>query len=111
MLSSAGHAARHPSRGAPSGSALRPARRRAGPVLAHGVNLRRRPGVGPYVLGLLMTCGPVPLAACTTDDVVRGLAQVSEQVQNISAYLHVAIGLVLFFMVATVVLLFVNGRT
>lgn len=57
-----------------------------------------------------MTCGPVPLAACTLDDVTIGLAQISEQVQNLSTYLVVATGLALFFIVTTALLLWVNGR-
>jgi len=54
-----------------------------------------------------MSCAPV----CTETDVLAGLAQISEQVHNLSAYLMVVSGLALFFMVAAVVLLWVNGRT
>lgn len=38
---------------------------------------------------MTFTCGGAPLPACTTDDVVRGLAQVSGQIQNTSTYLFV----------------------
>lgn len=53
-----------------------------------------------------MTCAPT----CTDTDVLAGLSQISEQLQNLSAYLHVVSGLALFFLVACAILLWVNGR-
>lgn len=41
--------------------------------------------------------------ACTTDDVVDGLAQISAQLQGLSIYVAIATGLVVFalFVIAT----------
>ena len=67
-----------------------------------------------------MTC----TLACTDDDVVHalnnayqihqdvltGVAQLSVQLHNLSAYTVVVTGIALFFLVACAVLLFVNAR-
>jgi len=53
-----------------------------------------------------MTCSPT----CTSTDVLAGLSQISVQIQNLSTYLVIVSGLALFFLTATVILLWVNGR-
>lgn len=53
-----------------------------------------------------MTCAPT----CTSTDVLAGLSQISEQIQNMSTFLVVVSGIALFFLVAAVILLYVNGR-
>lgn len=58
------------------------------------------------VVGVVMPCAP----ACTTNDVVAGLAQVSVQVQGLSAYLMVVCGLALCLLMGVAVLLFVSSR-
>jgi hypothetical protein len=56
-----------------------------------------------------MTCG-APLAVCTTDDVTRGLAQVSEQFSNFSGYVVIYSILIAFVLVLLLVLTFAQGR-
>jgi hypothetical protein len=54
----------------------------------------------------------VPCApTCSTTDVVAGLAQLSDQLHNLSAFVFVAATFFIFHLVFVVALLFVNGRT
>lgn len=51
-----------------------------------------------------MSCSP-----CTSDDVVTGLAQLSDQLSNLSAFLMFATVIVVVALVLLVVIAFVNG--
>lgn len=57
-----------------------------------------------------MTCGD-PLPACTTDDVIVGLAQISELVHNATTFFFFVSVVLVFAVAVGVVTLFVNGRT
>lgn len=58
----------------------------------------------------LVTCGAAPLAACTSDDVVAGLAQLSAQLQGVSAYLFVVSCIFVLVAIASVSFAFVAMR-
>jgi hypothetical protein len=49
-------------------------------------------------------------AACTTDDVVDGLAQLSMQLQGLSTYIALATGLAVFALFVVAILAFVQLR-
>lgn len=53
-----------------------------------------------------MTCAPT----CTETDVLAGLAQLSDQLHNLSGFLFVASVFVALLLVGILVVLFVNGR-
>jgi hypothetical protein len=57
-----------------------------------------------------LTCGAAPLAACTADDIVRGLAVVSAQLQGLGAFFLVVAILVVMISVVNVVLTFAGDR-
>lgn len=41
------------------------------------------------VFAVVLTCGPSPLVSCSSDDVVRGLAQISQQLQGLSIFVFI----------------------
>jgi hypothetical protein len=57
-----------------------------------------------------VTCGAAPLVACSLDDVVSGLAQVSQQVQGVAAFTMIVLSILTFFVVLLVGITFANHR-
>lgn len=56
-----------------------------------------------------MTCGPTPLPACTTDDVVVGLAQLSSQLHTTAVFVAFAAVVCVVVLVILAVVAYANG--
>jgi hypothetical protein len=57
-----------------------------------------------------VTCGPTPLVACTTDDVVAGLAQISSQLHGLAGFVLIVSTLVVLLLTVSLVVAFGTHR-